>query len=72
MKKFIAFNGAANSGIQTKEKAVEWASTQMGQKHGLDKVHIAEVVEVVERTVPAFKVTSFFVALEGDAASKAA
>lgn len=72
MKKFIAFNGSVNSGIQTKEKAVEWATAQMSQKHGLDKVHIAEVVEVVERTVPAVKVTSFFVALEGDEASKAA
>lgn len=71
MKKFIAFNGAANSGIQTKEKAVEWASTQMGQKHGLEKVFISEVIEVVERTVPSFKVTSFFAAFEGDVAKAA-
>lgn len=72
MKKFIAFYSGSTSGIQTKEKAIAWASAQMSQKMGLDQVHIAEVIEVVERTVPCVEVKSFFVALEGDKASEAA
>lgn len=71
MKKFIAFINGSNSGIQTHEKAVEWAQNQMTAGKW-DKIHIAEVIEVVERTVPAVKVNSFFVALEGDDVSKAA
>lgn len=63
MNKFIAFNGSSNSGIQTKEKAVEWASTTMTH-HKVDKIHIAEVIEVVERTVPPVKVTPFHEAFE--------
>lgn len=72
MKKFITFYGSSNSGIQTKEKAIAWASTQMSQKQGLDEVHVAEVIEVVTRTVPTVEVKSFFVALEDNPASKTA
>lgn len=67
MKKFIAFTSAGNSSIISKEKAIEWAKTQMVQKQSLERVHIAEVIEVVERTEPIVAVKQFFVALDESA-----
>lgn len=59
MKRFIAFIGGANSGIQTREKAIAWASAQMTQKTNIESVHIAEVIEVVERVVPAVEINRY-------------
>lgn len=73
MKRYIAFNGSANSGIQTHEKALEWAKKEFGQKPGLTCLHISEVIEVVERVEPVTKTRHYIVAAEDtELASKAA
>jgi predicted ArsR family transcriptional regulator len=59
MKKFIAFNGSANSGIQTHDKAIEWAQKEMAQKTALAAVNICEVMEVVERVAPVITTKRF-------------
>lgn len=52
MKRYVAFHGNANSGIQTKENAVEWASSLLTDTKA-SKVHLCEVIEVIEReTIP--------------------
>lgn len=66
MKRFIAFHGSANSGIQTKEKAHEWAANLLGMGK-VGAVHVAEVIEVVERATPIISTKPFFVQLEGEA-----
>jgi len=59
MKKFIAFNGGSHSGIQTYEKALEWAKKELGNKHGLAQIYLTEIVRVVERVEPPIRVISF-------------
>jgi hypothetical protein len=71
MKKFIAFVSGSNSGIQTYDKAVDWAQNQMTNGR-IDKIHIAEVIEVVERTVPAVKTSTFRASEPSEDISKAA
>lgn len=71
MKKFIAFINGSNSGIQTKERAHEWAANQLGQGR-IDKIHIAEVIETVERAQPTIEVKSFFCELNEPVAKAAA
>jgi hypothetical protein len=58
MKKFITFVNGSNSGIQTYDKAVEWAQKQMVNGR-MDEVHVAEVIEVIERTVPSIRTVPF-------------
>lgn len=60
MKRFIAFHNTSNSGIQTKEYATNWAQELLGQGK-VSKVHIAEVIEVVERSAPPIEVKPFLV-----------
>ncbi len=64
MKKYIAFHGQQNSGIQTKEKAHEWASIVMTKNNSIGTVHVCEVIETVERTTPPIVVRSFFTQLD--------
>lgn len=59
MKRYIAFNGSANSGIQTHEKAVEWAKKEMQNKTGLFEVPICEVIELVERVAPVVTIKTY-------------
>lgn len=68
MKRFIAFHGSSNSGIQTKEKAHEWAANLLGQGK-VGAVHVAEVVEVVERAIPVINTKPFFAHLESSEAA---
>lgn len=63
MKRYIAFHAGYNSGIATKEKAYEWAANFLGQGK-VSSVHIAEVIEVVERATPAINTKSFLCELE--------
>ena len=65
MKRFIAFHGSSNSGIKSKEAATQWATELLGQGK-VASVHIAEIIEVVERSAPPILVKPFFVALEGE------
>lgn len=66
MKRFIAFHGSANSGIKSKEGATQWATELLGQGK-VGHVHIAEIIEIVERSAPPITVKPFFVQLEGTA-----
>ena len=66
MKRYIAFHNSSNSGIRSKEAALQWATELLGQgKVGL--VHLAEVIETVERSAPPIEVKPFFVQLDGTA-----
>lgn len=71
MKRFIAFYNSSNSGIQTKDKAIEWATNQMSKTPNISEVHLCEVVNVVERTVPTVVVKDFFVKLDEPVAKAA-
>lgn len=59
MNKYVAFAAGSNSGIMTKDKAVEWARTRMGTKQTLGHVQIAEVVYVVKRTQPSVEIIHY-------------
>lgn len=63
MKKYIAFLNGSNSGIQTREKAQQWAADILGQGK-VSCVHVAEVIEVIERAVPIVTMKQFFVATD--------
>lgn len=64
MKKYMAYATAnGNSGIVTKDGALKWATTILGQGK-LDKVYICEIIEVAERTEPSIKTSQFFVQLD--------
>jgi hypothetical protein len=61
MLKFIGYSiGNGNSGIVTKEGAINWAQKILhsGQK-APDKVYIAEVMQVVERPEPTTVIKDF-------------
>jgi hypothetical protein len=60
MKKYLAFHGSINSGIQTKDKAHDWAAQQLAVNSKIDKVYVAEVVETCERTTPTIETKQFF------------
>lgn len=64
MKKYLAFHGATNSGIQSKDKAHQWAAHQLSVNTKIDKVHIAEVIETCERTTPTIETKQFFCELD--------
>lgn len=51
MKRYIAFQNSSNSGIQTREKALEWAANTITQK-GCSTAYLCEVMEVIERSTP--------------------
>jgi hypothetical protein len=68
MKRFIAFYGSSNSGIQTKDKALKWAAELLGQGK-IGKVHLCEVTDIVERAQPIITMKPFFVELEGAVAA---
>ena len=70
MKKFIAFTTNSNSGIKSKDDVIAWANTQLAQKQNLIEVHVAEVIEVVERTVPTTQIRRFFLNLDGEPVAK--
>lgn len=57
-KSYIAFHSGSQSGIQTHEKAMKWAQDQMTGGR-VDKVHIAQIIEVVERSTPPITVSRF-------------
>lgn len=65
MKRYIAFHNSMNSGIKSKEAALQWAQELLGQGK-VGKVHIAEVIEVVERSAPPISVKQFFVELDDE------
>jgi len=56
MTQFVAFLGGQNSGVTTRDKAIEWASKQLANNHGHKEVFIGEIVAVVERTTPPISV----------------
>lgn len=65
MKKYIAFiGGQQTSSVITKEKAIEWAKTQLGNRMGIDHVKIAEITDIVERTAPVIQIIPFSPTLE--------
>lgn len=72
MKRYIAFDGNGNSGIQTKEKATQWAIDRMAKNTAVSTIHIAEIFEVVERAIPPVTVKSFIAVAEDTQLSKAA
>jgi hypothetical protein len=49
MKKYVAFANQQFSGIVTKEEAQKWAANYLSKHPNLAHVHVAEVLEVVER-----------------------
>lgn len=61
MKEFIAFakEKTANSGIQTYEGALEWARKHFATNPTSDRIFVAKVTNVVERTEPALRTTAF-------------
>lgn len=59
MKRYIVFNGSSNSGVQTREKAIEWAKKEMNAKNGLFSLHLCEVTDTIERIAPAVTVRPF-------------
>lgn len=63
MKKYIAFHNSSNSGVQTKEKVHEWAANLLGQGK-IGTVHVAEVIETVERATPIIEVKAFSTQLD--------
>ncbi len=63
MKKYVAFTTNSNSGITTLEKASDWAANQLGTKLALSHVHVAEVIQIVERASPLISTKSFFTEL---------
>lgn len=58
MKRYVAFHGSANSGIRTRDGAIQWASELLGQGK-INQVLITEIVEVVERTSPPVEVKPY-------------
>lgn len=58
MKRYVAFHNSMCSGIQSKEKVLQWATELLGQVK-VGKVHVAEVIEVVERSTPPISVKPF-------------
>lgn len=72
MKRYIAFNGSSNSGIQTHEKAIEWAKKEIQNKTGLFEVPICAVIETVERVEPVVQVKPYKAAAEQSTVSEVA
>lgn len=70
MKKFIAFHSNGNSKVCTKEEAYAWATKQLGGSGIIHLVHIAEVMEVAERTTPTIEVKTFFAELDPSTAEE--
>jgi len=67
MKRYIAFHNQQNSGIIDQAKAQEWALNYLTKNMNVTKVHIAEVLLVVERAAPPIAVNEFFCQLDESA-----
>lgn len=65
MKRYIAFCGSSNSGIKTREGAVQWASDLLGQGKN-HQVFVTEIIETVERTSPPVVVKPYIAAEDTD------
>lgn len=63
MKKFVAIINSSNSGIRSKESAIDWARGQLNTGK-YDKIYLCEVIETVERTQPQVECKPFFCTLE--------
>ena len=68
MKNFIAFHGTSNSGLQTRDKALEWASNMLSTSK-VGKIYLSQVTDVVERRDVPIDVKPFMAAEEEPTAS---
>jgi len=58
MQRYVAFASNQNSGIKTKEEALEWASEQL--RHGkVGNCYLAEVTHDIKRSQPPITVVEF-------------
>lgn len=63
MKKFIAFHGTSNSGVQTREKALHWASDMLNTTKA-GKIYLTEITDTIERANVPIEVKPFVAAEE--------